>query len=123
MERERIKPIILTDTETGKEYTLEFNRASIKLAESMGFRIKTADETPVTSFETLWYCAFKMHHPEITPKKANEVFDKLDDKKTDGETGEEAGSIMDELIQRLFDLYLAGSESLSDKNPKVTVIL
>ena len=110
MERERIKPIILTDTETGKEYTLEFNRSSIKLAESMDFNIKTFETKPMTSFGILWYCAFKMHHPEITPKKADEMLDEI-------------GDITEKLIPRLFELYLAGAESLSDKNPKVTVIL
>ena len=110
MERERIKPIILTDTETGKEYTLEFNRSAIKLAEQMGFKIKTFDETPETSFGILWYCAFKMHHPSMTPQEADKLRDEI-------------GGITVQLIQRLVDLYLIGSESLSDKNPRVTVIL
>ncbi len=110
MERERIKPIILTDTETGKEYTLEFNRSSIKLAESMDFNIKTFDEKPMTSFTTLWYCSFKMHHPEVSQKKAEDMLDEI-------------GGTSEKLITRLFELYLAGAESLSDKNPKVTVIL
>lgn len=109
MERERIKPIILSDTETGKEYTLEYNRTSIKLAEGMGFNIKTFDEKPMTSFGILWYCAFKMHHPEISQADADAFLDEI-------------GDLKEKLIKRLFDLYLAGSESLN-KNPKVTVIL
>lgn len=110
MERERVKPIILKNEETGKEYTLEFNRASIRAAERMGFRIKTFDETPETSLQILWTCAFKMHHPEITPQQADVLLG-------------EVGTITEQLIERLFDLYIAGAESLSDKNPKVTVIL
>jgi hypothetical protein len=36
---ERVKPIELTDNETGKTYTLEFNRDVVRRAEQNGFSI------------------------------------------------------------------------------------
>ena len=111
MERERVNPITLKNEETGEEYTLEFNRTTIMAAERMGFRIKTFEETPMTSFGILWYCAFKMHHPDMTPMKADKMLDQIDKE------------MREKLFPRLYDLYLAGAESLSDQNPKVTVIL
>ena len=36
---ENVKPIRLTDTETGEKYTLEFSRESVKFAEQRGFKL------------------------------------------------------------------------------------
>lgn len=110
MARERIKPIKLTDTESGKEYILEFNRATIKLTEQSGFDITEANKKPITSLSKLWYYSFKMHHPEVTAEKAEKLFDEI-------------GEIPEGLIERLFALYNAGAESLSVENPKVAVTL
>ena len=110
MARERIKPIILTDEETGKEYTLEFNRKTIVMAENAGLDIFNSMQKPASTITTLWYYAFKMHHPTITQIQAEKLFDNL-------------GSIPDGLVERLIELYQAGMESLSDENPKATVVL
>lgn len=110
MEEERIKPITLTDTETGKEYTLEFNRKTIVMAENAGLDLLNAAAKPATTILKLWYYAFKMHHPTITQIQAEKLFDNL-------------GTIPDGLIERLIKLYEAGMEALSDENPKATVVL
>ena len=33
----KVKPIIITDNDTGKQYTLEYDRASVERAENDGF--------------------------------------------------------------------------------------
>lgn len=110
MGRERIKPITLNDTETGKEYTLEFNRKTIVMAENAGLDLLNGTAKPATTILTLWYYAFKMHHPTITQVQAEKLFDNL-------------GTIPDGLVERLIELYQAGMESLCDENPKATVVL
>ena len=37
---ERVNPIIIRNEDTGDEYTLEFNRESIRFAEQRGFDIE-----------------------------------------------------------------------------------
>ena len=110
MERERVKPIILTDTETGETYTLEFNRRTVVMAESAGLDVTHAQDHPISTVTKLWFYAFKMHHPTITQAKADELFDGL-------------RKIPEKLIVRLVELYQAGIESLTDENPTVTVTL
>ena len=34
---EKVKPLILTDNDTGEKYTLEFSRESVRFAEARGF--------------------------------------------------------------------------------------
>jgi len=110
MERERIKPITLTDTNTEKVYTLEFNRKAIKEAEANGFDITIAGRKPVTAFTILWRYAFKMHHPEVTPEQAEQILDEI-------------GEISAALTERLFALYQAGADNLRVENPTVAVAL
>lgn len=110
MERGRIKPITLTDTNTNKVYTLEFNRATIKEAENNGFDITSAGKKPVTAFSILWRYAFKMHHPEVTAEQAEQML-------------EEIGEISVALTERLFALYQAGADNLHVENPTVAVTL
>ena len=110
MERERIKPITLTDTNTDKVYTLEFNRETIVQAEDSGFDISAATRKPLKSFETLWCYAFKMHHPEVTPKEAKAILDQV-------------GEITEALSNRLYELYQAGANNLRVENPTVAVTL
>ena len=43
-----VKPIFVTDTETGMEYTLEFNRESVAFAERRGFEINDVARFPMT---------------------------------------------------------------------------
>lgn len=111
---ERVKPIILRDTETGAEYTLEFNRESVRFAEQRGFDINDVAKYPMTKLPELFYYAFRMHHKNVSRDK------------TDKMLFEGMGGIPDGMIDRLGDLYaapfMAFVEVAEDaKNPKVTV--
>ena len=110
MERERVKPLSVTNEETGKRYTLEFSRETIVAAETAGLDMFNAEKKPMTMLTLLWCFAFQMHHPEVTPKEANDMLNKT-------AVSREA------LAKRLAALYKAGAESLCDENPKVTVVL
>ena len=57
----------------GKEYTLEFNRATVTMAERAGFTMDDLDSKMMTRIPELFYYAFKMHHPDITKKETDEI--------------------------------------------------
>ena len=115
---ERIKPIILRDTESGTEYTLEFNRESVRYAESRGFKVEDVANYPMSKIPELWFYAFRMHHRNVSREK------------TDKMIFEDFGGINDlpdGLIERLFQLYNEPFEATKTederKNSKLTVEL
>lgn len=57
----------------GKEYTLEFNRATVTMAERAGFTMEDLDSKMMTRVPELFYYAFKMHHPSMTKKQTDEI--------------------------------------------------
>ena len=113
---ERIKPIIIHDEEHGKDYTLEFSRDSVKFAEQRGFKLEDLDLYPMTKIPEFFWYAFRMHHPKISLRDAEDLLYKL-------------GGLNDALSKRLGELYsapfeyLSGDDEEEGKNSKVTVEL
>jgi hypothetical protein len=111
---EQIKPIILHDAENDMDYTLEFNRESIRFAEARGFDIEDVGKYPMTKLPELFYYAFRMHHKSVSREKADRIlFDDL-------------GGMPDGMAERLGMLYAAPLEALANKenkakNSKMTV--
>ena len=108
-----VKPIIVTDEETGLKYTLEFNRESVRFAESRGFVVEEVAKYPLTRLYELWFYAFRMHHKNVSRQKTDAMLDAL-------------GGINDAppaLFERLGALYTEGFNTLAEKseNPTVTV--
>lgn len=109
-----INPIIIRDTDTDKEYTLEFNRESIRFAESRGFDINDIERHPMTRVPELFYYAFRMHHKNIARDKADAMLEEI--------------GWSDVLLERLGQLYAVPFESLmadedEPKNSHLTVSL
>lgn len=75
----------------GKEYTLEFNRNSVKALERSGFNVSEFTTKPVSTIEALFHGALKMHHPAISRDKAMEIYNTLNHK--------------DELVGKVIELY------------------
>lgn len=114
-ENEEVRPLILHDTESGQDYTLEFNRESVKFAEQRGFVIDDVDRFPMTKTYELFYYAFRMHHKNISREKTDKIIDE--------DWGGIAG-IPDGVLERLGMLYAAPFGALKNKEenpPKVTV--
>lgn len=111
---ERVKPIILHDNEGGNDYTLEFNRESIKFAEQRGFNIEDVGRYPMTKLPELFFYAFRMHHKNVSREKTDRIlFDDL-------------GGMPDGMAERLGALYGVPFEALTNseekrKNSKMTV--
>lgn len=91
----------------GKEYTLEFNRETVRSAERSGFNLTEIADKPVSTIEALVYASFRMHHPTMSSKKAVEIYDSLNHK--------------DEFVNKLIELYgsvveaFTGSDANSDE--------
>lgn len=112
---DKIKPIILTDTENGDKFTLEFSRESVKWAEMHGFVLDDVEKYPMTKIPELFYYAFRMHHKNIARNKTDKIF------------FEDLGGISSAIVERLGLLYAAPFDSLigddedEPKNAKMTV--
>ena len=113
--KDRPSPVIIHDLENNRDYTLEFNRDTIKFAEGRGFKIRDVDDYPMTKIpEFLWY-AFRMHHPSVSMGQAEKILDRM-------------GGMSEALGKRLGELWASPFESLTaedgdEKNVTVTVDL
>lgn len=91
---DRVNPIIIHDKEKGVDYTLEFNRESVRFAEGKGFVIGNIDEYPLSKTEDLFYYAFRMHHRNVPREKTDKLLQAM-------------GGLPTEALERLGELYLA----------------
>ena len=57
----------------GEDYTLEFNRKTVKRMEESGFTIDT--DKPATMILDLFKGAFQMHHRRMTPDLIEKIWD------------------------------------------------
>ena len=111
---EKVRPIVLHDTEEQMDYTLEFNRETVKFAEGRGFDIGDVAKYPMTKLPELFFYAFRMHHKNVSREKTDRIlFDYL-------------GGMPDGMAERLGALYSAPFEALTAdegkaKNARFTV--
>lgn len=111
---EKVRPIILHDEENNMDYTLEFNRESIRFAEARGFNIEDVGKYPMTKLPELFYYSFRMHHKNVSREKTDRIlFDDL-------------GGLPEGMAERLGSLYSVPFEALTTneekvKNSKMTV--
>lgn len=100
----KVKPITLTDHETGDVYTLEFDRESVRFAERRGFKTEDIAAYPMTKIPEFFWYAFRMHHKRVSMEEAERI---LTDK---------MGGMPDGMLERLGQLYAAPYEALMSKN-------
>lgn len=76
---ERVKPMVITDPDSGREYTLEYNRRSVVKVEQAGLEINNLESKSMTMIPLLFWGAFLMHHPHMTKEQTDKIlFDGLD---------------------------------------------
>ena len=63
---ERLKPMVISDPENGREYTLEYSRKSVVKAEQAGLDVNALESKSMTMIPLLFWGAFLMHHPHMT---------------------------------------------------------
>ena len=111
---EKLKPMIITDPEEGREYTLEFNRKSVVKAEQAGLDVNALESKSMTMIPLLFWGAFLMHHPHMTREQTDKIlFDGL------GGLNEEEMSYLGHLYAAPF-LTLIASED--EGNPRKLVV-
>lgn len=112
---DRLNPITLT-LQDGTVYTLDFNRESVKFAESRGFKIDELFDFPMNNIPFFWFLAFRMHHKNVARSKTDQIL-------------EEMHGLNKEILERLHQLYnntydtLINVEDEPAKNSTVTVEL
>lgn len=115
-EKEKVNPIKLTDTETGREYVLEFDKESVKFAEDHGFVISRVADFPMTGIHDFFYYAFRKHHRNLSRQQTDKI---LDD-----ELGG-VGGLPKGFIERLNQLYSVPFDNMVDeesgKNVKMQI--
>lgn len=73
-----INPMVITDPEENREYTLEFSRKTVSKAEKAGLVIDKMEDSPMSMIPILFWGAFLMHHPYMTREQTDKIlFDGL----------------------------------------------
>ncbi|MBP3883594.1 MAG: DUF5055 domain-containing protein [Olsenella sp.] len=90
----------------GKDYELEFDRASAEKAERMyGFRInELMGSVQITTIKNMFTAAFAKNHPKVPQSLINEIYNRTSDKV--------------DLYQALVSMYLETAQSVLD-DPEV----
>lgn len=114
---DNVKPIILTDTENGDKYTLEFTKESVYYAQKFkDFNIDDVATKPMVAIPALFEYAFRAHHPNVSKQKIDKLFEGM-------------GGMPSGMLERLMELYYAPYTYLTktdeddSKNARVTVEL
>jgi len=75
---EKVKPMVITDPEEGKEYTLEYSRRTVAKTEQAGLNVNQLESKSMTMIPLLFWGAFLMHHPAMTREQTDKIlFDGL----------------------------------------------
>ena len=90
----------ITMTYNKTEYTLEYNRQSVKTLEGQGFRLDEITNMPMTMIPMLFHGAFYKNHKGIKRNLIDEIYEGIGDK-----TG---------LIQALAEMYAETLSTLTD---------
>lgn len=115
-EVDELRPILITDNDTGEKYVLEFNAESVAFAEERKFNIADVDDFPVTGIRDLFYYAFRMHHKMLPKEKVYAIY-------------ELTKPLPKGVIKRLVDFYvrpmkeIVVSDDSERKNARMTVEL
>ena len=116
MIRKETRPEPVRLTYEGTEYSLEFNRDSVRMAEKGGFNFGSAAEMPMTATYDLLYYSFLMHSPLVSREFTEKIID--------GWGG--VNNMPEGLMQRLIALYIVPFNTVLDdavKNQQATIAL
>lgn len=108
---ERAKPMVITDPDNGREYTLEYNRKTVAKTEEAGLDVNRLDSASMTMIPIMFWGAFLMHHPH------------MDREKTDKILFEGLGGLTKDEMARLGELYAVPFKTLiadedAEANPR-----
>lgn len=87
----------------GKEYTLEYNRQTVRSLEAMGFNPEEVGSKPMTMIPLLFNGAFDKNHRGMKRNLKDEIYEAITDKSS--------------LLQALFEMYVETLSSLMADKP------
>lgn len=102
-----VKPIKITDTNTGEVYTLEFDKESVRFAEARGFDIEDVARFPISKTEELFWYAFRKHHKRVDLLKARKLLEGI-------------GTLPEGFLERLLSLYAKPYEAFTESEEEIT---
>lgn len=109
----KLSPMIITDPDSGREYTLEFNRKSVVKAEQAGLDVNKFESSSMTMIPTMFWAAFQMHHPHMTKEQTDKIlFDGL------GGLSEKEMEHLAKLYAEPFQTLIARDDSEEGANPR-----
>ena len=85
-----------------KDYTLEYNRQSVRMMEGQGFVLEQISEKPVTMIPMMFSGAFIKNHKGMKRALIDEIYDEVADKSG--------------LLNALMEMYAETISSLTDEN-------
>lgn len=97
---ERLNPMVITDPDNGREYTLEYSRKSVAKTEAAGLDVNRLDSASMTMIPLLFWGAFLMHHPHMTREQTDKIL------------FEGLGGLNEEEMAHLGKLYAAPFQTL-----------
>lgn len=104
--RERLKPMVITDPDEGREYTLEYSRKTVSRVEQAGLDVNQIDTKSMTMIPLIFWGAFLMHHPHMTREQTDKIlFDGL------GGLNPEEMAYLGKLYAEPFQTLVASEES------------
>lgn len=107
---ERLKPMVITDPEEGREYTLEYSRKTVAKTEQAGLDVNRLESQSMTMIPLLFWGAFLMHHPYMTREQTDKIlFDGL------GGLNEEEMAYLGKLYAAPFQTLISSEDS---ENPR-----
>lgn len=84
----------------GKDYTLEFNRQSVKTLENQGFVLDEITSKPMTMIPMMFYGAFYKNHKGVKRSVVDEIYEAIGGKS--------------DLMQVLIEMYAETIATLTD---------
>lgn len=99
----------ITFTYNDKEYTLEFNRKTVKECGVSVQDLQDLEKDPMSALEIIpriWCYAFKVHHDELSEDECMEIYDNM--------TGKD-----EKLVEALVGIYVHPLETLFAKEGNV----
>ena len=107
---ESLKPMVITDPDEGREYTLEYNRKTVAKVERAGLDVNKLDSSPMTMIPIMFWGAFLMHHPVMTREQTDRIlFDGL------GGLNNDEIAYLGKLYAEPFNTLMSGEEN---ENPR-----
>ena len=89
-DKEIIKPVFLTLD--GERYELDFNRDSVRFAETREFVLDEVLKYPASKIPEFFFYAFRWHHKSLSREKTDKILEVM-------------GGLTPKLTQRLLMLY------------------